>query len=250
MFSEQNLKGRKALVTGGSQRIGEAIVRALHRVGATIIIHYHQSQSAAQSLAAELNAERADSAFTVSADLGQDDLSLFLKTVLEKADGLDLLVNNASIFFPTHLDPKGQEAWQKLMQINAFAPYQLSLLAAEALAKNQGAIVNIVDIHAEKPLKHYGAYSQSKAALRQQTLSLALELAPAVRVNAVAPGAILWPQNKASLSEDSKAQILEHIALKRAGTAEDIAEAVLYLALAQYVTGIILPVDGGRLLAK
>lgn len=250
MFSHQCLKGRTALVTGGGKRIGAAIVRALHQAGSCVLIHYHRSLVQAQHLAAELNALRADSAFLVSADLEKSDLSLFMKSVLDLGRGLDLLVNNASLFFPTYLDRNAQEAWQALMQVNAFAPYQLSLLAAEALASNRGSIVNIVDIYAEKPLKGYSLYTQSKAALRLQTLSLARELAPNIRVNGVAPGAIIWPENPTLLSDSAKAKIIGSIPLERIGTSEDVAQAVLYLAIAEYVTGTIIPVEGGRLLGS
>ncbi len=243
------LSGQTALVTGGARRIGAAIVRALHTAGAKVIIHYHHSHEQATALATQLNEERAYSAFLVSADLQRGDLSAMMQQVLSYDNGLDILINNASLFYPTYLD-WNETAAQAFMQVNAFAPYQLSLLAKVALEKRQGTIVNLVDIHAEKPLRDYGLYSQSKAALRQQTLSLAKEFAPHIRVNAVAPGAILWPEDKAVLTEDQKAVLLKNIPSERLGTAEEIAEAVLYLASAGYVTGVILPVEGGRLLGK
>jgi pteridine reductase len=243
------LLGQTALVTGGARRIGAAIVRKLHAAGATVVIHYHQSHAEAAALALELNLQRTDSAFLVNADLLQANLSTMMEQVLAYDKGLNILVNNASLFYPTYLewDVKAAEV---LMQIHAFVPYQLSLLAKAALEKRQGTIINLVDIHAEKPLCDYSLYSQSKAALRQQTLSLAKELAPYIRVNAVAPGTILWPEDKAALNEEQKTALLKNIPLQRLGTAEEIAEAVLYLVTASYVTGVILPVEGGRLLVK
>lgn len=243
------LSGQTALVTGGARRIGAAIVRGLHAAGAKVVIHYHQSHAEAAALALELNQQRANSVLLVAADLQQTDLSTMMQQVLTYDKGLDILVNNASLFYPTHLE-WNEKAAQMLMQVNAFAPYQLSLLAKSALEKRRGAIINLVDIHAEKPLRGYNLYSQSKAALRQQTVSLAKELAPHIRVNAVAPGAILWPEDKAALTAEQKAAMLKNIPLQRLGTAEEIAAAVLYLATATYVTGVILPVEGGRLLVK
>ncbi|MCD6046121.1 MAG: pteridine reductase [Gammaproteobacteria bacterium] len=248
-MTEFPLAGQTALVTGGARRIGAAIVRRLHAAGAKVIIHYHQSHREAVALALELNQQRADSAFLVSANLLQTDLSVMMQQVLAYDKGLDILVNNASLFYPTYLE-WDVGAVQALMQVNAFAPYQLALLAKAALEKRQGAIINLVDIHAEKPLRDYSVYSQSKAALRQQTMSLAKELAPQIRVNAIAPGAILWPEDKAALTEAQKEALLTMIPLQRLGRAEDIAQAVLYLATAVYVTGVILPVEGGRLLVK
>ncbi len=243
------LSGQAALVTGGARRIGAAIVRRLHASGAKVVIHYHQSHEKAVALAKELNQQRADSAFLVAADLQQRDLSVLMQQVLDCVDGLDIIVNNASLFYPTRLE-WNEKAAQTLMQVNAFAPYQLSLLAKPVLEKHRGTIINLVDIHAEKPLRDYSLYSQSKAALRQQTLSLAKEFAPEIRVNAVAPGTILWPEEKAALTAEQKGALLKNVPLQRLGTAEDIAQAVLYLVTATYVTGIILPVEGGRLLVK
>lgn len=246
---EQTLAGKTALITGSARRIGAAVASALHAKGATVIIHYHQSKIEAEALAQTLNAQRKDSAFLVRADLIQADLSPMMQQVLAHNKGLDILVNNASLFYPTYLQWDAVSA-HTLMQVNAFAPYQLSLLARTTLEKRQGVIINLVDTHADNPLRDYGLYSQSKAALRQQTLSLAKELAPHIRVNAVAPGAILWPEAKAALEETQKKAVLKGIPLQGLGTPEDIAEAVLYLATASYVTGVILPVDGGRMLKK
>ncbi len=244
------LSGKTALITGSARRIGAAIARRLHGAGATVILHYHRSQEEAEKLAKDLNQQRPKSAFLVAFDLMQSDLSSLMQAVLAHDKGLDMLVNNASVFYPTYLEWNAQAKAQALMQINAFAPYQLSLLARPVLEPCQGNIINLVDIHATQPLRDYCLYSQSKAALRQQTLSLAKEFAPHVRVNAVAPGAILWPEKEAALNEAQKQALLNHIPLQRLGRAEDIAEAVLYLATAPYVTGVILPVDGGRLLQK
>lgn len=246
---EQTLAGKTALITGGARRIGAAITRTLHARGATVIIHYHQSQTEAEALAQTCNAQRAESAFLVKVDLMQTDLSPMMQQVLAYNKGLDILVNNASLFYPTYLQWDETSA-QTFMQVNAFAPYQLSLLARSALEKRQGTIINLVDIHADNPLRDYCLYNQSKAALRQQTFNLAKELAPQIRVNAVAPGAILWPEGEAALNESQRAVLLKDIPLQGLGTPQDIAEAVLYLATAPYVTGVILPVEGGRLLKK
>lgn len=248
-MTELPLSGQTALVTGGARRIGAAIVQSLHAAGAKVVIHYHQSHAEAIDLALKLNQQRANSAFLVQADLLQSDLSVLMQQVFSYDQGLDILVNNASLFYPTYLE-WDKAAAETLMYINAFVPYQLSLLAKIVLEKRQGSIINLVDIHAEKPLCDYNLYSQSKAALRQQTLSLAKELAPHIRVNAVAPGTILWPEGEAALTEAQKEAVLKNIPLQRLGTATDIAAAVLYLATASYVTGTILPVEGGRLLVK
>lgn len=244
------LSGKTALITGSARRIGAAIARSLHAAGATVILHYHQSEEEAKKLAKDLNQQRPHSAFLEAFDLMRPDLSPLMQAVLAYGKGLDILVNNASVFYPTYLEWDAHEKAQALMQANAFAPYQLSLLARPMLEQSQGNIINLVDIHSAQPLRDYCLYSQSKAALRQQTLSLAKELAPHVRVNAVAPGAILWPEKEAALNEAQKQALLSHIPLQRLGKPEDIAEAVLYLATAPYVTGVILPVDGGRLLNK
>ncbi len=245
-----SLSDKTVLVTGGARRIGAVIVQVLHQAGANVIIHYNQSKQEALQLKEVLNNKRADSAYVIQADLSKDSLSNLMQQAIAWKGKLHGLVNNASLFYPTELQISAESEWQELMHVNAFVPYQLSLLAKDTLMQSQGAIINIVDIHAEKPLRDYSLYCQSKAALRQQTLSLAKELAPNIRVNAVAPGAILWPEDKAELSLTQKESLLANIPLQRMGTPEEIAEAVLYLATASYVTGVILPVEGGRLLTK
>lgn len=237
-----------ALVTGGAQRIGSAIVQALHDAGLNIIVHYRDSRTEAENLVAALNHRRDNSAAAVAADLTDPQA---VRTLADQAQArfqrLDVLVNNASSFYPTPLAGVSDDDWDRLMHANLRAPFLLSQQLAPALAASgQGAIVNLVDIYAEKPLQGYSLYCMAKAGLAMMTRSLARELGPEVRVNGVAPGAILWPQQ----GRDQQDMIVAASALKRAGDPVDIATAVTWLALhAPYVTGQILAVDGGRSLA-
>ncbi|MFK7730549.1 MAG: pteridine reductase [Pseudomonadales bacterium] len=246
--SEQAALGT-ALVTGGAQRIGAEICRALHRSGLNLIIHYGRSAHEANALADTLNKERANSAILLQADL-QDHAQLqgLAERAAILADDLNLLVNNASAFDSRTLAGTDQQLWQHMHSINTEAPYFLAQALAELLRKNAGSIVNIVDIHARHPLKNYSAYCASKAGLLGITQSLALEMAPFVRVNAVSPGAILWPEgNEEEFSDQKKQVILEKIPLRDLGKPRDIANAVRFLALhAPYITGEVINVDGGR----
>lgn len=241
-----SLEGKTALVTGAARRVGAAIARRLHGAGANVVLHYRDSATDADALAAELNASRAKSAATVKAEL----LAPIAPRALVSAavDGfgrLDLLVNNASAFFPVPIGSVEASHWEELVGSNLRAPLFISQEAAPQLAKAEGAIVNIVDIHAERPLKGYAVYTIAKAGLAALTRSLAVELAPKVRVNGVAPGAIAWPEDGQFDPEERK-RILATTPLARIGSPEDIAQAVHFLASAPYVTGQILAVDGGR----
>jgi pteridine reductase len=235
------------LVTGAARRVGAEIARTLHASGATVVLHYRRSARDAERLAAELNALRADSASTVVGDLAQDGVpEALIGAVLARHPGLDAVVNNASSFFATPLGEIDAAAWTDLMGSNLKGPLFLSQAAAPALRARRGAIVNIVDIHAERPLRHYPLYCAAKAGLLGLTRALALELAPDVRVNGVAPGAIEWPDD-GQFPPAERARIVEQTLLQRLGSPADIARTVRFLLLdAPYVTGQILAVDGGR----
>ncbi|MCV6588258.1 MAG: pteridine reductase [Marinobacterium sp.] len=236
-----------ALITGAAQRIGATISRSLHQAGYRVLIHYRSSGEPARLLAAELNQLRPDSATVLQADL--DDMNQ-LPTLTDQAlstfGQLDLLVNNASSFYPTPVQQSTQQQWDQLVNSNLRAAYFLSAGLADSLRQQQGAIINLVDIHAQRGLKGYPIYSIAKAGLQMMTMSLAKELAPQIRVNGVSPGAILWPEADAALSETEKATLLEKVPLGRTGTAEDIARTVLFLAQSPYISGQIISVDGGR----
>lgn len=233
-----------ALVTGGARRIGAAIVRALHDDGMDVVVHCHRSRSQADALAAELNATRPDSARVIAADLGDDAALQALADRIHDLGGLDLLVNNASTFYPTPVGEVSAEQWDDLVGTNMRAPFFLAQALAPTLRARHGSIVNIIDIHAQRPMKGHAVYCAAKAGLAMLTRALARELGPEVRVNGVAPGAVLWPE--ADMSASVQATIVDATALKRAGRPEDIAGAVSYLASAPYVTGQIIAVDGGR----
>ena len=245
MTEALRLSGQTALVTGAARRIGATIVRTLHAAGAQVMIHHHRSREQALQLAAQLNAVRGHSAAAVSADLCDSaQLPQLVRQTCERFGSLSLLVNNASTFYPTPLGHISLEQWQDLMGINLQAPLFLSQAAAPALRSNRGAIINIVDIHGQRPLREHAVYSTAKAGLIMLTRSLARELAPEVRVNAIAPGPVLWPE--AGIDEQRKSKILEQTPLQRAGSPQDIAQAVLFFVEAPFVTGQILAVDGGR----
>jgi pteridine reductase len=239
------LAGRTALVTGAAKRLGAATARALHAEGMNLLLHYNRSEAEAVALAKELNGVRRDSAAIAQADLtNTQGLESLVKAALQW-EGLDVLVNNASSFRPTPLGGIGEDDWDDLMGSNLKAPLFLAQAAAPHLKKNNGCIVNMIDIHAYRPLREHTVYCVAKAGLVMLTLSLAKELGPEVRVNGVAPGPVLWPE--APMDAATKKSILEATALKRKGSPEDIAGAIIYLVRdADYVTGQILAVDGGR----
>lgn len=242
----ESLTGRTGLVTGGARRVGAAITRRLHAAGANVLVHYRDSDGDAEKLVAELNAQRPKSAQKVKAELlAPIAPRALVGAALESFGRLDLLVNNASSFFPVGVGAIEPSHWEELIGSNLRAPLFIAQEAAPELAKNEGSIVNIVDIHAERPLKGYPVYSVAKAGLAALTRSLALELAPRVRVNAVAPGAIAWPED-GQFEPAERDRILATTPLARMGSPEDIAQAVHFLACAPYVTGQVLAVDGGR----
>ncbi len=236
------------LVTGAARRIGAEIARTLHAAGAGVMLHYRNSAVPALELAAELNARRPDSAATVATSL--EDAAAAARLVgaaIERFGRLDALVNNASSFFATPLGSIDEGSWDDLMGSNLKGPLFLAQAAAPHLAEAAGAIVNIVDVHAVRPLKGYPLYCAAKAGLLGLTRALAVELAPQVRVNAVAPGAIEWPQGEDDFPPDARASIIDHTLLKRIGSPADIARTVKFLIFdAPYITGQVINVDGGR----
>jgi pteridine reductase len=241
-----DLTGKTGHITGGARRVGAAITRRLHAAGASVLVHYRDSDGDAAKLVAELNGVRPKSAAMVKAELlAPIAPRALLSAALESFGRLDLLVNNASAFFPVALGAIEASHWEELVGSNLRAPLFIAQQAAAELAKHEGAIVNIVDIHAERPLKGYPVYSIAKAGLAAMTRSLALELAPRVRVNGVAPGAIAWPED-GQFDPAERERVVATTPLGRTGTPEDIAQAVHFLACAPYVTGQILAVDGGR----
>jgi len=240
------MQGKVALVTGGARRVGAAIARHLHAAGASVLIHYRDSEADAARLEAELNAARPKSAARVKAELlAPIAPRALVGAAVESFGRLDLLVNNASTFFPVAVGEMESSHWEELIGSNLRAPLFIAQQAAPELAKHEGSIVNIVDIHAERPLRGYALYSIAKAGLAAMTRALALELAPRVRVNGVAPGAIAWPED-GQFAEAERARILAGTPLGRVGSPDDVARAVHFLAGAPYVTGQILAVDGGR----
>jgi len=239
---------KNVLITGASKRIGASCARLLHQQGCNVILHYNASKQDALQLCSELNQERPDSARVMQADLlNREQLQNLAHQAAVAWGGLDVLINNASSFYPTALADVTEAQWDELLGSNLKAPFFLTQALANALLERQGCVVNIVDIHAERGLKGYPVYSIAKAGLAAMTKVLAKELGPSVRVNGVAPGAIIWPEF--DMSEEDKNEILQRVALRRHGQPADIAKAVLFLVRdAEYVTGQILSVDGGRTL--
>ena len=243
---EVNLDNKVALVTGGARRIGAAIARRLHEAGARVAIHYRGAADEARRLRDTLETKRASSAEIFQADLSETDrLAALVNSVADWGGGLDVLVNNASSFYPTPLGSVTEADWNDLIDINLKAPLFLVQAAWPHLRKNGGCIVNLIDVHAKRPLRHHAVYGSAKAGLEMLTRSLAKEMAPDVRVNGVSPGAILWPER--GMEEAMKRKIIDQIPLKRSGLPDDIAGCVLYLVRdAAYVTGQVIAVDGGR----
>jgi pteridine reductase len=246
MRKEDALTGRCVLVTGGAKRLGAAMARRFHQAGANLVVHYHRSKPAADALVSELNATRDGSAVVAGADLNDvDSLPTLVAAALERYGRLDVLVNNASTFYPTPVGTITAAQFDDLVGTNLRAPLFLSQAAAPALRVAQGLIVNMVDIHGRRPLKAHPVYSAAKAALVMLTKSLARELGPEIRVNGIAPGPVLWPER--DLDATIKDEIIARTALKRSGSPDDIARTALYLATeAPYVTGQVITVDGGR----
>lgn len=241
------LTGKTALITGAARRIGAQTAQTLHENGANIIIHYGQSAWAAQELVERLNEKRENSAKALQADLLDiDAVNRLACEAIELFGGLDILVNNASTFYPTPLGSIDQSQWDDLMGTNIKAPLFLSQACHMALKQSGGTIINMVDIHARSPLKDHVTYSCAKAAKIMLTRSLALEMGPEVRVNAIAPGAILWPDGEQSMDQESQQQILDKIPLQRRGEPHNIADAILFLVSNDYVNGQVIAIDGGR----
>lgn len=235
------------LVTGAARRVGAAIARMLHDAGASVVIHYRSSAQDAETLVADLNRLRPRSAWTLQGDLKDEGVpEALVAATLERSGRLDGLVNNASSFYPTPVGSIDATAWSELIGSNFKGPLFLSQAAAPHLRATRGAIINIVDIHAERPLKDYPLYSAAKAGLAGLTRALAMELAPEVRVNGIAPGPIAWPDDQ-QFPPEQRRHIIEHTLLKREGDPSDIARAARFLMFeAPYVTGQIIAVDGGR----
>ncbi len=234
-----------ALITGAAKRLGKQIAIELHKQQYNVVIHCHHSVFEANTLADSLNEIRPDSAKVVVGNITDDKaLRDICGDTMACFNRLDLLINNASSFYPTDDAKPDIAAWNDLTGTNMKAPYLLSCLCAPYLSKNQGNIINLVDIHADRPLKSHTVYCMAKAGLKMMIKSLACELAPLIRVNGISPGAILWPEQP--LTQGHKASIMNQIALKRLGTAQDIAATVVFLANAPYITGQTITVDGGR----
>jgi len=241
------MSNRTAIITGAARRIGAAIAGELHRIGMDVVIHYHRSSAEALSLVQELNVRRPGSAHALAADLvNTGSCRDFIDRACAINNRLDVLVNNAAVFYPTPVIDLDEQAWNDVINVNLKAPLFLSLPAAASLARTSGCIINIGDIHGERPLKNHTLYSISKAGLIMLTKSLAKELGPAIRVNAISPGAILWPDD---IDEQTRKKILARTTLKRPGVVEDITRAVRFLVdESNYTTGQVLVIDGGRTL--
>jgi pteridine reductase len=244
-----SLAGKTVLITGGARRVGAALARELHTAGANLVIHYRKSARDAELLAGALNGARPDSAATIQADLlDTARLPLLVEFTTRTFGGLDVLVNNASTFYATRVGEITPAARDDLMGTNLKVPLFLSQAATPALRKSNGLILNIVDIHALRPLRGYTVYCAAKAGLHMLTRSLAKELGPEVRVNGIAPGPVLWPEGQGD--EAMREKIVERTILKRMGTPADIARTALFFAAhAPFITGQVLSVDGGRSVA-
>jgi len=242
------MSNKVALVTGGARRVGAAISRRLHERGMDLMVHYRRSAGEAQALQAELNAMRPDSVALVQADLlNMAALPAMVTQTLERFGRLDVLVNNASSFFPTPVGRISEREWEDLVGTNLKTPLFLSQAATPHLRRSQGCIVNIVDIHADRPMHNYVVYSIAKGGLLALTRSLASELGPEVRVNGVSPGIIMWPEDEQWSDEVGRQRLIQTTLLKRIGEPDDIATTVRFLVFdAPYVTGQIIAVDGGR----
>jgi pteridine reductase len=249
----QTPTSKVALVTGAAKRIGAEIARQLHKENFNLVIHYHQSEKAAQKLVDELNESRENSAIGIAADLNNiTEIHSLAAQAQAHWQRIDLLVNNASSFYPTPIGEASEDDWNNLMNSNLKAPFFLAQALAKKLGEQHGCIINIADIYADKPLKKHSIYSIAKAGNLMLTKTLAQELAPLVRVNGIAPGAILWPDDahkkpEDRLSDDNKEKMLAKIPLQQRGQAQDIARTILFLAQqAPYITGQVITVDGGR----
>jgi pteridine reductase len=244
------LTDKSVLVTGAANRLGAQIARTLHQNGANLIIHYRGSADAAQALVAELNEARENTALALSAELASiAELETLAADAIAAFNGLHILINNASAFYPTRFGEIDEQTWDDLIASNYKAPLFLSQACYAALRQTSGCIINLLDIYASRPLNQHSVYCSAKAANQMLVKSLALELAPEVRVNGIAPGAILWPDGGTDDTVQQKA-IIEQLPLKRRGSPQNIADTVLFLATNDYITGEVIRVDGGRLLSS
>jgi len=243
-----NLKNKVVLITGGAKRVGATICRELHAHGANLMIHYNTSKQEAKALQAELNLQRADSVSIIQGNLlNMAVVTSLVSETTKRFNKLDILINNASTYEPTDIGKINEENWHDLVGSNLKAPMFLAQAAAPILKKHQGCIINITDMHIEHPKKGYVVYSVAKAGLVTLTKSLAQELSPEVRVNAVAPGPVLWPENNPQFDEVYRQRVISQTLLKRVGEPTDVAKAVKFLAAdAPFITGHVLTVDGGR----
>jgi pteridine reductase len=241
-----NAATKIALITGGSKRIGAVTTRLLHQAGYKVIIHYRSSQQEANDLAAELNSLRTDTATVIQGDLNDETIyQQLIDSAYQYWNQLDVLINNASSFYPTPIGSITLDDWNKLINSNMKAPLFLAQAATPYLKQTQGNIINMIDVHGQRPMKDHPVYCAAKAGLQMLTMSLAKDLGPEIRVNGVAPGAILWPEN--DMPDNTKRLILERTSLKRPGEPIDIAKTILFLANdANYITGQVIAVDGGR----
>lgn len=247
-LANSDLIGKVVLITGGAKRVGAAICRELHAHGAQLMIHYKTSINEARALQAELNLQRANSVAIIQGDLlNIAIMSNLVAETVNQFGKLDVLINNASSYYPTEIGKITEENWHDLVGSNLKAPMFLAQAAATELRKNHGSIVNITDMHIERPKKGYVVYSVAKAGLVTLTKSLAHELSPEVRVNAVAPGPVQWPENNPQFDEVYRQRVINQTLLKKIGEPQDIAKAVKFLvADAPFITGHVLAVDGGR----
>lgn len=243
-------KTKVVLITGAARRIGAAIAQHLHEAGYNLVLHYRHSKKDAEALCATFNQIRPRSAVSLAADLCKTStLPVLFKKTMAQWGRLDALVNNASSFIKTPLGEVKEQEWDELLASNLKAPFFLSQLAAPYLAETRGCIINLTDIHIEKPFRDYSVYCISKAGLAALTRTLAKELGPVIRVNAISPGMMIWPEGENALPETIRKKIIDEAALKRIGKPQDVAKAVLFFIRdADYITGQILAVDGGRLL--
>lgn len=241
-----SLHGKTVLITGGAQRVGAQVVRRLHAEGANIALHFNRSRERAETIQRELNAIRPDSVVLIQADiLDTAALPGIVEQAIKAWGRLDVLINNASSFYPTPVGTATEQHWDDLVGTNAKAPFFLSQAAAEALRSTRGSIINMVDVYAERPKREHTVYAMGKAAIGLMTKSLARELGPEVRVNGVAPGVVLWPD--AGASEEYQREVMERTALRRPGDPDNIASTILFLIRdVDYITGQIIAVDGGR----
>lgn len=242
------VNNKVVLITGAAKRVGAAIAQHCHQQGMRLAIHYRESAQQASTLCTNFNQQRKDSAIALKADLcDTDKLEGLIAQVLGEWGQLDVLINNASSFYPAPLAKVTPTIWEDVTASNLKAPFFLSQLAAPHLKQKKGCIINLVDIQARRPLKNYSVYCIAKAGLVMLTKSLAKELGPEIRVNAIAPGIVLWPDDETEFNEALREKIIARNALKRAGTPQDIAKTAVFLInYADFITGQIIAVDGGR----